>query len=118
MKKSLIVLLVIALCAVFPAAAKAEEPQAKSKICEYKGTVKQKLENPNRISVESQGKLVEFYFTHDGKKECSSWQQLAIGDNVIVSCKEKKEGMEATCVKKVPAGTTFKGGTIQGGSIR
>ena len=63
--------------------------------------------------LETQGALKEFGFTHDGKKECIQWGQLAVGDSVTVSCKEKKNGLEAMCVKKQSSGATLKGGTIK-----
>jgi hypothetical protein len=119
MKRLLVVLVAIALCTVLSAVAKGEDPQTKSKPCEYTGTVKEKLEKPDRIvKVETQEGLKDFYFMHDGKKECNSWQELAIGDNVRVSCKKKKDRIEATCVIKIPTGTTLRGGTLKGGTIK
>ena len=118
MKMSLIVILATAFCIASSAAAQDKETQAKSKPCEYTGTVKAKLENPNRITLEIQETLIEFEFTYDGKKECISWENLGVGNNVNVTCKEKKNGMEATCVKPISSGTTLKGVTIKGGSVR
>ena len=117
MKKSLVVLAAIVFCMVVAATAQSQESKVQPKYLEYTGKIT-KIEKPDMIAVQTKEGLMEFYLKHDGKKECSSWQQLAIGDNVIVSCKEKKDGMEATCVKKVPAGSTLKGGSIKGGSIR
>ena len=105
--------LTILLCIVSLAGAQGKGTQAKPESCEYAGTIKEKLENPNRFMLETQGALKEFGFTHDGKKECIQWGQLAVGDSVTVSCKEKKNGLEAMCVKKQSSGATPKGGTIK-----
>ena len=117
MKRSFVSLVAIMLCTVLPSAAQGEELQAKPKPCEYSGTVKQKLEKPRRIVVETQEGLIEFYFKHDGRKECISWQELAIGDKIRVSCRAKKNRLEATCVQEISPGTTLKGGSLKGVTI-
>jgi hypothetical protein len=118
MKKTLVFLVAIVFGTIFSVAAQGEELQTKSKPCEYTGTVKQKLEKPDRILLQIQEGLKEFNFIHASKKGCISWIEITNGDNIIVSCKEKKDGMEATCVQKIKSGTTLQGGTIQGGTMR
>jgi hypothetical protein len=118
MKKSVVLILTIVFCMVSLTAAQEKGLQAKPEPCAYAGTVKEKLENPNRFILQTQAGLKELAFTHDGKKECVPWAQLAVGDSVAVSCKEKKNGLEATCVKKQTSGTTFQGGTLKGVTIK
>ena len=115
MKKTLLIFMALTLCAVLSGTAQGVELKAKPNACEYNGVVK--MVNPNRITVETQAGLKEFYFTHDGKKECLSFEELKVEDNVSVSCKEKKDRIEATCVKKIPVGTTLKGVTGTGVEI-
>jgi hypothetical protein len=117
MKKSLILTLTIVFCMVSFAVGQDKGVQAKPEPCQYTGTI-EKLESPNRLTINSEGTQESFLYTHDGKGECLSWEKLALGENVTVMCKEKKEVMEATCVTKKPSGATFQGGTMQGGTIK
>jgi hypothetical protein len=118
MKRALLVLVALAVCSAFPFAARADEPQAKPASCEYTGTVKQKLEKPDRIVVETQADIKEFYFKHPAPKGCNSSQDLAVGDRVRISCQEQNGRIQAICVQKIRSGATLRGGTIKGGKIQ
>ena len=117
MKKLLIVLMVISLCAVLAETAQSQESKAQVKPLVYTGNIT-KIEKPDMITVQTKEGPMEFYLKHDGGKDCVPLEKLVIGDNVTVNCKDKKERMEATCVKKMTSGATFKGGSLHGGTIK
>ena len=117
MKKSLAVLAAIAFCMVVAATAQNQETKPPPKNLEYTGKIT-KIERPDMIAVQTNDGPMEFYLKHDGGKDCVSLQDLAIVDNVRVSCKEKKDRMEARCVKLIPPGATFSGGSAQGVTIK
>jgi hypothetical protein len=101
MKKALLIFLVVAFCAVLSYPAECQELKAQPKACEYTGTITGKFEKPDRITLAAQGGPKEFNFKHSGKNGCLSFMDLTIGDNVNVSCEEKKDHLEAICVKKI-----------------
>jgi len=117
MKKALAVIVAIAFCVVLTATAQAQDSKAQAKLLEYMGKIT-KIEKPDLIAMQTKEGPMEFFLKHEGGKDCVPLDKLAVGDNVIVSCKEKKDRMEARCVKKVRSGTTLSGGTLQGGTIR
>jgi hypothetical protein len=116
MKKSLVVLAGIVFCTVVAATAQSQESKSQPKYLEYTGKIT-KIEKPDMIAVQTKEAPMEFYLKHGGGKDCLSLQDLAIGDNVLVSCKEKKDPMEARCVKKISPGATFRG-SAQGVTIK
>ena len=123
MKNCLLVLLLLVLGMIFYVEARSEELQARPKACEYTGAIKEKSQTDGMITMESQEGPIDFYLKDDGQRGCSSWQDLSVGDKVVVSCTEKKSPLEATCVKKIVRPTTGPrlsiGGsvTIGGGTV-
>jgi hypothetical protein len=88
--------------------------------CNYTGTINQKMEQPERITVKIQGtsgELKEFYFKLADGKKCAPWTELKAGQVVVVNCKEKKDVLEATCVTIHPPAPTFTG-KMSGGVLR
>lgn len=115
MKKCLLVLLVLVSSMIIYVEAKGEELQTRSTGCEYTGAVKAKLQTDGMITMETRGGPIDFYLKDDGKKDCSSWQDLSVGDKVVVSCTGKKPPLEVTCVKKMVPPTTSSSISIGGG---
>ena len=120
MKQVLIVLVCIAFVMICSAGAKGQESEAKPKPkpCEYTGTIDKKLDRPDRLEVNMQGSIKEFYFKEDERKGCVEWTDLKIGENVHIACKQTHDVLEATCVTKSPPGAPLSGVTMHGGQIR
>jgi hypothetical protein len=101
MKNCLLVLLLFVLGMISYAEAGSEELQPRTKGFEYAGAIKAKSQADGMITMESQGGPIDFYWRDDGKRDCSSWQDLSVGDKVVVSYTEKKSPLEVTCVRKI-----------------
>jgi hypothetical protein len=104
-----IIILVIAIFIVLPITVQSQEAKEKPKPCEFTGVLKNKSDDPKRITIDAVDIQKEFSFIGEDKKECLSWPELVIGNNVRVICKEKKERLEATCVQKLQTGGTMTG---------
>jgi hypothetical protein len=117
MKNPLSILVVIAFCVGLAATAQSQESKTQAKLLVYTGKIT-KIEKPDLIAVETNESVMEFHLKHDGGKDCVPIQELSVGDNVTVSCKEKKDRMEARCVKKIPVGTRMRGVTMQGVTVK
>ena len=116
MKNCLLVLVVLVLGMILYAEARSEELQTRPTGCEYRGAIKAKSQTDGMITMETQEGPIDFYLQDGGKRDCSSWQDLSVGDKVVVSCAEKKGPLEATCVKKVVRPTAIPTLSI-GGSV-
>ena len=103
MKNCLLViaLLLLVLGMIPYAGAGSEELQTRTKGFEYTGAIKAKSQTDGMITMESQGGPIDFYLRDDGKRDCSSWQDLSVGDKIVVSYTEKKNPLEVTCVRKI-----------------
>ena len=53
----------------------------------------------NGWSLASPKVLLPFYFKQGENKGCSSWQDWAKGKTVAVTCEEKKDQLDAICVR-------------------
>ncbi len=114
MKNCLLVLLVLVLGMIPYAEAGSEELQTRVKAFEYAGIINAKSQTDGMITMESQGGPIDFYLRDEGKRDCSSWQDLSVGDKVVVSYTEKKSPLEATCVKKIVRPTSSPAVSIGG----
>jgi hypothetical protein len=105
---------------IFPFSSRIEAQNAKEKKanCHFEGILKSKIEDSKIITLEFNAIQKEFIFIDENKKECLSWPELIIGDKFKVLCKEKKNRLEATCVQKIPSGSSLSGGSITGGVLR
>ncbi len=123
MKNCLLVLLVIVLGMIPYAGAGSEELQTRVKAFEHAGVINAKSQTDGMITMESQTGPIAFYLRDDGRRDCSSWQDLSVGDKIVVSYTEKKSPLEATCVKKIvrpdssPAVSIGGSVTVGGGVI-
>ena len=123
MKNCLLVLLVLVLGMIPYAEAGSEEFQTRVKAFEHAGVINAKSQTDGMITMESQGGPIDFYLRDDGGRDCSPWQDLSVGDKVVVSYTEKTSPLEVTCVKKIvrpnssPAVSIGGSVTIGGGVI-
>lgn len=133
MKRFLVISAITLFCALLTSTINADD----SKLLDATGTIKAKMEKPDRIVLTIQGGGAQigggatisggaclggptdkvFIYKHDGKKDCRAFDELNIGDNVIVSYKEKKDELEAVCIKNVST-PTLQGGNMQNGSMQ
>ena len=123
MKNCLLVLLFLVLGMIPYAKAGSEELQTRGKGFEYAGVINAKSQTDGMITMESQAGPIDFYLREDRRRDCNSWQDLSVGDKIVVSYTEKKRPLEATCVKKIvrpdssPAVSIGGSVTIGGGVI-
>jgi hypothetical protein len=116
MEKPISIFLAIALCAIPMAAAQPVESQGDNNSSQYAGTIDD-LNNMNQlIVVKTTEGLKEFYYNHDGKKDCLPWYELKIGEKISISYTNTTAHMEATCVKKISP-DKIPHGEIQGNLI-
>lgn len=88
---------------IFSAEVKCEESSVKHTSCDYTGIIKEMSNKGDVLTVETDQKgTVEFDYKYEGKKGCSSWEELAKNDRVQVTCEEKKNRLVAVCVQKNP----------------
>ena len=90
-----------ALVTGFPFEASSQRPQATPQSYEYTGTVKTIAEGAHVITIQTDKGPLNFHYQRHGKKQCSGFKELAVGDTVKVSSVENKKVSEATCIINV-----------------
>jgi hypothetical protein len=84
--------------------AKSQQPQAKPQSYEYTGTIKTIAEGAHIITIQTDKGPLNFHYQRHGKKQCSGFKELAVGDTVKVISGESKKVSEASCINKVSPG--------------
>lgn len=123
MKRSFIIFMSLTFIAVLLTATPVFAAEQKSEPSKIQGTIKEKLEKPDRIILAAPNDNNEFLYAHVTKEGCVPWKDLKVGDNVEVTYKEKKTEkknapFEVICIKYIRTGTTLQGGSLHGGSIQ
>lgn len=79
-----------------------EEAKAESKFYQYTGVIKARGEGTHILKVQTRDGIMNFHYQRHGKKQCTGFKELKVGDSVKITAGDNKPVSEAVCILKEP----------------